>query len=183
MVRTAALTGTPGTGKTTLQRAASEAGWSIVDVSGLARARGAVRGRDRRRAVDEVDIDALRSAWDAELRGREPGERVLAVGHLAQHLPCDVIIVLRCSPRVLRERLEARGYPEAKVSENVEAEAVDVVLLEALDAAPAGGVHEIDTTSDPPEASAELMLRILDGTDTGHAAGGVDWSGEVLGWF
>jgi len=183
MVRTAALTGTPGTGKTTLQRAASEAGWSVVDVSELARAHGAVHGRDRRRRVDEVDIDALKTAWDAEVRGRGPDDRVLAVGHLAQHLPCDIVVVLRCSPRVLRERLRARGYPEDKVAENVEAEAVDIVLLEALDSAPPGGVHEIDTTTDPPDASAELLLRILDGEDTDHGAGGVDWSGEVLGWF
>ena len=183
MVRTAALTGTPGTGKTTLQRAASEAGWSVVDVSQLARARKAVRGRDRRRRVDEIDLEALKEAWDGELEGYGPDDRVLAVGHLAQHLPCDLVVVLRCSPRVLRGRLEARGYKEAKVAENVEAEAVDVVLIEALDAGPPGGVHEIDTTTDPPEASAELLMRILEGADTGHAAGRVDWSGEVLGWF
>jgi len=183
MPRTAALTGTPGTGKTTLQRRASEAGWTTVDVSELARAHGAVSGRDEYRCVDEVDVRKLRSVWRSELPRHAKTDRVLLVGHLSHFLPCDIIVVLRTSPRVLRQRLEARGYPPAKVQENVEAEAVDVVLLEALEAGAPGGVHELDTTSDAPERSAELLLAVLAGTDKGHGAGRIDWSGEVLGWY
>jgi len=183
MPRTAALTGTPGTGKTTLQRAASDAGWLVVDVSELARARGAVAGRDEGRGVDEVDVGRLRSAWRAELTKHAGADRILLVGHLSHLLPCDIIVVLRTSPRVLRARLEARGYPSAKVQENVEAEAIDVVLLEALEAGAPEGVHELDTTSDAPERTAELLLAVLAGTDEAHGAGRIDWSEEVLGWY
>ncbi len=183
MPRTAALTGTPGTGKTTLQRAASEAGWSTIDVSELARLGGAVTGRDEGRGVDEVDARRLRSAWKAELPRHAATERVLLVGHLSHLLPCDLIVVLRTSPEVLRARLEERGYPPAKVRENVEAEAVDVVLLEALEADPPEGVHELDTSSDAPERTAEVLLAVLEGTDKDHGAGRIDWSEEVLGWY
>ena len=41
-------------------------------------------------------------------------------GHLAHHLPCDVGVVLRCDPDILRERLEKRGYSEKKINDNVE---------------------------------------------------------------
>jgi adenylate kinase len=183
MPRIAALTGTPGTGKTTLQVAASTAGWQVVDVGDLARTEGAVVGTDPDRGVDEVDVAALSMAWRARAARLVDGDRVLLSGHLAHLLPCDIVVVLRCSPAVLRRRLEARGYTPEKVTENVEAEAVDVVLLEALEADPPEGVHELDTSSDDPGTTAALLLRVLEGSEAGHRAGAIDWSGEVLEWF
>jgi adenylate kinase len=40
---------------------------------------------------------------------------------------------LRAAPSELRARLPARGYSFAKVEENVEAECIDVILVEAVD--------------------------------------------------
>ena len=39
-------------------------------------------------------------------------------GHLAHLLPCDRVVVLRCRPDILRERLAPRDYPEEKIAEN-----------------------------------------------------------------
>ena len=65
-------------------------------------------------------------------------EDVMFEGHLSHLLRVDLAVVLRCSPKVLKERLEAKGWRESKIMENVEAEAVDVILVEALDAVPFG---------------------------------------------
>ncbi|MEM0200701.1 MAG: adenylate kinase family protein [Saccharolobus sp.] len=57
----------------------------------------------------------------------------------------DSVIVLRKSPLKLYEELKKRGWPELKVSENVEAEILGVVSQEARDTFN-DKVCEIDTT-------------------------------------
>ncbi len=183
MATIVALTGTPGTGKSSLAKAAEASGWRIVELAELARRSGAVVGRDEGRAVDEVDVALLRDAVAADLEAVGPEERVLLVGHLSHLMPCDVTVVLRCSPAVLRERLAARDYPPGKVRENVEAEAVDVVLIEALETAPPHGVYEIDTSKEPVKESLSSLLAVVEGDAKALKAGSIDWSAEVMDWF
>jgi adenylate kinase len=57
------------------------------------------------------------------------------------------VIILRCRPDILKSRLLKRGYSKEKIRENVEAEALDVILVETLDIHPPGNILEIDTTS------------------------------------
>ncbi len=92
----------------------------------------------------------------------------------------DLAVVLRCRPSVLRTRLEARGWPSTKVRENVEAEAIDLILQEAVARLPF--VFEIDTTDATPEETAVAILAIVQGKTQGHEPGSVDWSSEVLSW-
>jgi len=93
----------------------------------------------------------------------------------------DVAIVLRCSPKVLESRLKRKGWPEKKVRENVEAEAVDVILIEALENVP--DVCEIDTTEMTDGQVARAIERIVKGERQKYRVGNVDWSQEVLSWF
>jgi adenylate kinase len=177
------LTGTPGTGKDTVAEAMADGGWNILDLTQLARSAGCVVGRDERRGTDEVDEGLLRDAVDAHVSTGPTGDRVLLVGHMAHLMPCDRIVVLRCSPSVLRGRLEARDWPEAKVMENLEAEAVGVILVESMEVEPPVPVFEVDTTSETPGETADRVMGVLDGDLTGMEAGWVDWSEEVMGWY
>jgi adenylate kinase len=183
MSTTVALTGTPGTGKTTLATLMGSAGWSTVDLTGLARTSGCVVGRDEERQTDEVDLDQLRGAVEGLLSDAAEGTRALLVGHMAHLLPCDVVLVLRCSPSVLEERLETRGWPPAKVRENLEAEGVGVILVEAMELEPPVPVYELDTTHGLPQTTAEQAEAVLAGAMAGMEAGWVDWSEEVMGWY
>ena len=106
---------------------------------------------------------------------------LLIEGHLSHLLGVDIAIVLRCSPKLLEERLRSRGYGDDKVRENVEAEAVDVILIEALDCA--GKVCEIDVTHLSPQTVADAVSEILAGENEKYPVGHVDWSQEVLDWF
>ncbi|GAF93622.1 unnamed protein product, partial [marine sediment metagenome] len=108
---------------------------------------------------------------------------ILLVSHLSHLMHCDTVIVLRTSPRILRQRLEARGWPESKVRENVEAEAVGVILVEAMELEPAVPVLEVDTTSEGPDHTAIRIANALDGAGDDLEAGHVDWSEEVMGWY
>jgi adenylate kinase len=183
MAQVTALTGTPGTGKSTVAEAMVGRGWRCVELNELAHASGAVTGRDDERGTDEVDVDLLRDAVASALSSEPEDGRVLLVSHMAHLRPCDSIVVRRCSPRELGTRLADRGWPEAKVRENVEAEAVGVVLVEAMEVDPPVQVFELDTTHEDATATASAIEDALAGGGSGMEAGWVDWSEEVMGWF
>jgi adenylate kinase len=103
---------------------------------------------------------------------------VVVEGHLSHRLGAEVVIVLRCNPLVLKERLGKKGWSEEKILENVEAEIVDAILVEALER---DDVYEIDTTSMDPEEVADAVERVIKGevSRNGFKPGRIDWIGEV----
>lgn len=169
-----ALTGTPGTGKTVTGGILERRGYLVVDLDEVARREGCIVGRDEARGTDEVDVDLLRQKLHV------PAKVAFLKSHYSHLMPVNVATVLRCRPSVLRRRLEDRGWPPAKVRENVEAEAIDAITQEAVHEVPS--VFEVDTTDRTAEETAERILAILQGRTEGHAPGAVDWSDEVLSW-
>lgn len=166
-----ALTGTPGTGKSTVARWLARS-YRTVEVGELAERLGtASRGSGGLR----VDLERLR------VRLRRPGawgETDVVVGHLAHLLPVREVVVLRCHPRELGRRL-ARGRRggERERHENYVAEALDVVLLEAL--GPGRRVWEVDTTGRSPQQVARSVARRLRLRGP-SSYGSVDWLADPL---
>ncbi len=132
-----AITGTPGTGKTTVG-SRLDLDRPIVHIHDLLADDRFIAGEDPSRDTTIVDLDAL-SAWVAD----QP-TNVIIESHLAHHLPVDRAIVLRCHPEELCQRLEARNT--ASIEENVESERLDLILVEAIDRIGSDAVFEIDTT-------------------------------------
>jgi len=168
-----AVTGTPGVGKTSA--CSHVKSLPIVHVNDLVEVFGIATGYDRARKTKEVDVRKLASAV-SKMKGS-----MVIEGHLSHLLHPEVAIVLRCSPRVLEKRLVAKGWNRRKVRENVEAEAVDVILIEALENVPE--VLEIDTTKKGPLAVGRAIEEIIAGERQKYRVGNVDWSREVLSWF
>ncbi|MGD0056323.1 MAG: adenylate kinase family protein [Methanomassiliicoccales archaeon] len=171
------VSGTPGTGKSTLAEILSRNGHEVIDVGDFARERGIVTGRDAERRSLEVDVEEL----DLALRKELNQGTVFLVGHLSHLLTVDLIVVLRCNPSILRERLKKRRWSVRKVRENIEAEACDVILIEALERSK--DVCEIDTTDRSPEEVAAAVDDILAGKREKYAFGNTDWGKEVLSWY
>ncbi len=170
-----AVTGTPGTGKSSTCEILAKRGYAVVDLDDVARTNGFIVGRDEARGSDEVDVEALRENL------RVPAKIAFLKAHYSHMMDVNLAVVLRCQPSVLRKRLEARGWGEHKIRENVEAEAVDVITQEAVARLPR--VYEIDTTRQTPAKTADAILGILQGRVEGHGPGSVDWSDEVLSWY
>jgi adenylate kinase len=147
----------------------------VIDVNVLVEQLGLATGYDRKRKTKEVDVARLARAVD-----KMEGNMILE-GHFSHLLNPDIAIVLRCSPKVLEERLRKKGWAESKVRENVEAEAVDVVLIESLENVPE--VCEMDTTRLSVEQVSRGIENILAGERQKYRVGNVDWSQEVLSWF
>lgn len=158
-----ALTGTPGTGKTSV---AENLGYDTVDITAFVEQEGL---GEKVGGEYEVRVDELVEALKTEI---DTAGDVLVEGHLAHHVPADLCIVLRCRPDELRDRLSNRNYSESKVRENVEAEAMDFILSEAVDKQEQ--IIEVDTTGKSSEESAEEVKRMIREEDTGY--GNVDWS-------
>ncbi len=161
-----ALTGTPGTGKSSVARALARR-HRVVEVGDLARSLGAGRGRGR---SVEVDLPLLRRRL---LRPGAWGDIEVVVGHLAHLLPVRRVVVLRCHPRELERRLvRRRRGSAASRKENFAAEATDVVLLEAI--GPGRAVWEVDTTGRSVAAVArEVERRLAHGGRSDYGA--IDW--------
>src|SRR5205809_6724913 len=170
-----AITGTPGTGKSSACAVLSVRGYAVMDLDEIARREGFIAGRDEARGSDEVDTEAMRRSLHV------PAKVAFLTSHYSHRMDVNIAIVLRCRPSVLRARLEARGWPPEKVRENVEAEAIDVSLQEAVARLPF--VFEVDTTNATPSETAEAILAILQGKRKGHEPGTVDWASEVLSWY
>jgi adenylate kinase len=134
-----ALTGTPGTGKTTIAERLKDR-WPAVEVADLA-----VRTKTGRRLRDgdvEVDMERL-SDWIKRESARD-GPTVV-VGHLAHLLPVRDAILLRCHPIELERRLaRARRGDADERRQNAAAEATDLILREAVDLR--RRIWEVDTT-------------------------------------
>lgn len=158
-----ALTGTPGTGKTTV---AGLVPYRVIDINSLVKG-GMNVGTDPDRGCLEADMDAL----NVHLSGLDSDETLILEGHFSHHF-ADWSIVLRLSPAALRPRLEARGYKESKIIENLEAEALDVILVEAVEKC--SRVDEIDTTGKSAAEVAKIVTELIQGLQR-LPPGHVDW--------
>ncbi|MFB6102327.1 MAG: adenylate kinase family protein [Haloplanus sp.] len=160
-----AVTGTPGTGKTT---ATTLLDAPVIHLNDLIREAGLWSERDTDRGDSLVaDLDAVREAlgdWSG-----------VAESHLSHHLDADRVVVLRCRPDVLEDRLRDRGASEAKATENAESEALDVILSEAVERHGVEHAYEIDTTDRTPHAVADDIEAVIAG-DRDPSAGDVDFT-------
>lgn len=175
-----ALTGTPGTGKSSVSLCLRGMGCNVMNVSNLITELGISVSFSRRHRSSEVDTEELRAKADAYIAGLK-GSRVILSGHLSHFISCDVAVVLRCEPHVLYERLTKRGWRERKVAENIRAEILDVILVEAVERIKR--VYEIDTTKRDAGRTAELLLEAVNGRAKSLKPGRVDWTGEIEEWF
>jgi adenylate kinase len=149
-----AITGTPGTGKTSVCKAC---GLECMDLNSVIEEKGFYTGVDTQRGSLIADIDKL----GEYVRHKE--ERlsvVIAESHLAHLLKPDVAIVLRAKPSVLTERLKQKGFPPQKIQENVEAETLDIILAEAVELCDI--VYEVDITDKSVEDVAAVVRAIID---------------------
>ena len=133
MYKTIFITGTPCTGKTTVSEVlSSKLNCQLIKINDLAIENDFVLGIDEDKGYKVIDIPKLNEKVSEIIDDSD--ELIIFEGHLA-HLcdGADKVIVLRVRPEILRSRLEGRDYSEAKIRENLEAEAMGVCTTEAYE--------------------------------------------------
>ncbi|ELZ23691.1 nucleotide kinase [Halosimplex carlsbadense 2-9-1] len=156
-----AVTGTPGTGKTTAVERLADAdgpasGLAVEHLNDVIHEEEFVVEHDDERDSAVADLDAVADYLD----GRDD---VLFESHLAHHFDADRVVVLRTHPEELERRLTDRGESDAKAAENAESEALDVILSEAVERHGEESVYEIDATETEPEEVAAAIEAVVAG--------------------
>ena len=172
-----AITGTPGTGKTSVCKAL---GLEFMDLNKVIEEKGFYTGVDNERGCFIADLDKIEEYVRFEEKGM-----LLVESHLAHFLNPDVTIVLRANPILLADRLKQKGFSTQKINENVEAETLDVILVEAVELCEI--VYEVDTSEKSIEEVASMVREIIDAEMEDksrrkkalrekHKPGSVDWT-------
>ena len=171
------VTGTPGTGKTTISSELARIlhATHINPAEALSR-NGELHGWDKRRRTAIAaparlcrHVLSIASQIDTGL---------IIDSHIMFGLPESTcvkkVFVLRCHPSSLEKRLKGKGWTRQKIRENLLAEILDICLWDAVETYGERKILQIDTTHLTPRAVVEYSIQQLRTGQfrTGHE---VDW--------
>ena len=177
------ISGTPGTGKTSVSKKISEMiEVNVIKLNELAISEGLIHDFDKKRDTNIVDIDklvshVLKMVEELKTKGIKS---VIIESHFSDIVPNNIInytFVLRCEPSVLKHRLKKRGYSEEKIAENVQAEILGNCANYLIQKQMKIPVLEIDTTSLDVETVSRIILDIIQDNKNieKYYVGKVDW--------
>lgn len=173
------ITGTPGTGKTTLAaKLANILPADHIDVPLLVEEEGLWADVDVGRGAKVVNLVKVRRRLRALARRRRL--RLVVSSHVpdvAYRDDVDIVIVLRLHPCELKKRLEALNWPLSKIKENVAAEALAVCLKEALLYYGEEVVYEVDVTGMSVEEATSYLIELIKVRRKVHR---VDWLSRAI---
>jgi len=163
------ITGSPGTGKKSVAiELAKLSGLNLLLINEFVMKHrlGAMRNKEF-----VVDLERARRAIDTNGR--------IICGHLLPYIvpksELDFVVVLRCSPDVLKKRYARRGYSQEKINENLEAEMIGVIAEKAMSVYGSKKLIEFNTTrTRVPGRVSKRVFEIMKG-DSPPTFGRVDW--------
>ncbi len=167
------ITGTPGTGKTTISRElSSRLGLKYINLNDVALREGDAVWDESLNTFSITDPDKSSRALNNVLSFSDGCVcETLAIDLLDPGL-VDRMVVLRRDPRKLwAELMGGRGWPPRKAAENVLAEVLNVLSHSAWSAFD-GRTVEINTTGKTVDECVSMVIDALNGRLIGNA---IDW--------
>mgnify|MGYP001770628540 FL=1 len=152
----ALITGTPGVGKTTqCRKLAAYLGVKCVTAGEVLRGTPFVRYIPGLDTYEIIDMEKAKEAVRLAV-----GNGDVVDTHIVELSPDpDVVVVLRKAPDVLYRELKERGWPAKKILDNVWAEILDVVYVEATSRWP--WAVQIDVTRRTPDETFGIIRRCV----------------------
>lgn len=149
------ISGTPGAGKTAVSKILARMMKANV-ISITEQAKKIPHGYDKKRRTKIIDIRILQKKINKEITSNNIN---IIDGHMSHLLKSDIVIIFRCNPKVLKERMKNRKWNATKIRENIEAEILDEITIEALKKSK--NVFEIDTSRKSAKKTAEIAKNII----------------------
>ncbi len=157
------ITGTPGTGKSTLcQKLQGELEEvKCINIGEFAKSNGCLGDYDSEYDSHEMDEDKVID----DLEEVMAQGNVIIEHHVTDIFPerwFDVVFVLRTENAALFDRLQSRNYKEKKLQDNLQCEIFQTILDEAKESYDPNIVHEIrsDTDQDLEKNTANIKAWI-----------------------
>lgn len=171
------ITGTPGTGKTTISEKAAGmiAGSTLIHVNAEIKKHRLYTSRSRGDGALIVDMDKLK-VHVSKLVSKARGKVLILEGHIL----CDMrmrnatAVVIREHLPVLLKRMKKRGYNRKKTADNLISEATDYCGIRAL--ANYGKVYELMCKGD----TARKIAMIADGEELRSASTQIELLQELV---
>jgi len=156
-----ALTGTPGTGKTSVAKILARRGWVHLELNKLVKKEKLYSGFDRKRKTWIVDEKKLKK-FAKKFIQKNSEKNIVVDSHISHILPekfFSKVFVLRCEPKILEKRLKGKNWSKEKIRENAEAEIIGLIEWEARKKQKK--VFSVDTTKISVAAAASGILKKL----------------------
>ncbi len=150
------ISGTPGTGKTSIAKYVAEK--LNLEYIHIGDEEEYVCGNES--GVKIIDVDKMIKWIDKKREGSN--KQLIIDSHLSHYYPAsktELCIITRCDPYELKKRLQKRGYNEEKIKTNLEAEAIDLILQEAIEEG--HKIYEINTTNRSAEDCGEEAIKAI----------------------
>jgi len=175
-----AITGTPGTGKTSVSKLLSD-NFKIIDLNKISIDNDLLLGIDKERNSKIVDIDKLN---DFIFKNYSKENLIFFESHISHLLrSMDKIIILRAHPNFLKKNLQKKSWKKEKIKENLESEILDIILCEASDVHDIENIIEIDTTNKSINEIYNIIFKLINSNfkdSKRYKIGKIDWSEEIL---
>lgn len=174
------ISGVPGTGKSDIAKNLSKKLHArLIIINDLIKNKEIIYNFDSRRKTKVVDIKHVQKAVDKHIIN---GINIVE-GHLSHLIKSDIVIVLRANPKKLVKRLEGRKWKKSKIIENVQAEMLDAVTIEAIENNK--NVFEIDASNLTPEKASKIICNILKNSSMRkkYVPGKIDWTEKYASYL
>ena len=172
-----AISGTPGTGKSAVASLlADQLNTETIELSQVVKDQRFHYGEDPDRGTLIANLEKLQEHLVG--RFRDTKKLFVVIGHFADLVPeyhMKVLVVLRCHPVTLTERLRNRQWPLKKTLENIQAEILGECTYQGLAHHNRSKIFEIDTTNSTIEQVVLIIKKILAGKGNEYTVGKISW--------
>lgn len=161
------ISGTPGTGKTSLSKAITgKLNAKLISLNDLVLQNDFIKSYDSKRDTYVFDEKALIKSIISLIKSIDPKKVnfLIIEGHFSDIIPekfINFIIILRCHPDELSKRLIKKGYNKEKVIENVQSEILGSCVNYFINKHTKIPILEIDTTNKDIETLMSIIIGII----------------------
>lgn len=177
MEQVIAISGTPGTGKTAVGTLlAQQLHTEVIELGQVVKEQQFHYGKDVERGTLIANIENLQDYLSKRIQQTE--ELLIVIGHFADLVPKEflkVLVVLRCHPVTLTQRLSNRQWSSKKIVENIQAEILGECTSQSLVNHDYNRIFEIDTTDSTIEEVVACFQNILSGEGAQFTVGKISW--------